>query len=245
MLVETDGLVIKEVPIGENDKLLTVLTKDYGRMNIFAKGAKSVKSHMLSAAQLFSFSHFVLQKRSEHSTISNVELLESFDELRSDIVKLSLANYMAEAAGYFAIEGNDCESIFRLILNCLYALTKLNKPPVIVKTVFEMRLMSASGYMPDLVCCSECSGYESSYWQFQIEDGNLCCENCKPSGKKVTFSNAALSAMRYIIYSQPTKIFAFSVSDSAVKELSEATETYMISHAEKAFASLDFLKSVE
>ena len=55
MTYTSDALVIREVPYGESDKLLTLLTAEYGRVNVMAKGAKSLRSKLMTASQLFTW----------------------------------------------------------------------------------------------------------------------------------------------------------------------------------------------
>ena len=85
MQVSTNGIIILEKDISENDKLVTILTKDWGIIRAFAKGAKKLKNKNFSALSLFSYSDLVLYKGRDKYIINDAYLKKSFFELRKNI----------------------------------------------------------------------------------------------------------------------------------------------------------------
>ncbi|HOO26055.1 MAG TPA: DNA repair protein RecO, partial [Clostridiales bacterium] len=98
MQINTEGLVIRERSVGENDRLITVLTRDYGLVKAFANGAKRLKSRSQSATQLLAYSSFVFYQGRDSYTVNDARSIEIFFKLRQDIEKLSLAQYFCELA---------------------------------------------------------------------------------------------------------------------------------------------------
>lgn len=259
MHISTDGLVVKEQSVGERDRLITILSSDYGLIRAFVHGSKSVKSKLLSGTQLFSYADFLLYKGKNSYNVNSAVVKNIFFGLRSDIEALSEAFYLAELFSELAPENDDASELLSLLLNSLYLLDKKKKEPLSVKAAAELRLMALSGFMPGLEACRECGAFEDDCAYFDSEDGAFLCGKCmgkrrdsagygnpEPSGEKrlIRLSLPALRAMRHIVYSEPKKVFSFALSGEALSELSAAAESYALFHLERKPKTLDFYKSL-
>ena len=168
MKIKTDGLIIKEQNIGEQDRLLTILTRDIGIIRVFAKNVRNIKSPKSSSTRLLCYSSFVIYKGRDTYSLNEVELKEMFIPLRKDIVKMSLAQYFCELALYFVDENMQSEMYLRLILNGLFVIGKGKKPLSLVKSAIELRILCIAGYMPNLIFCNECNCYENEKMCFYL-----------------------------------------------------------------------------
>lgn len=244
--IETDGLVIKEQNVGESDRLITILTGRYGRIHAFVHRAKNIKSGLLSSTQLLSYSDFTLYRGKTAYTVSTAQVKTVFFGLREDILSLSTALYLAELFGELAPENAPSGELLRLLLNALYLISEKKRPPQLVKAAAELRALSMSGYMPDLVACTGCGAFETPEMVFDPAAGHLLCSACGTAPDDgLALHLGTVTAMRYIIYSEPKKIFDFKVSDRTQRELSNAAECYMREQTDHHFKTLDFLHSVE
>ena len=134
-------------------------------------------------------------------------------------------------------------ALLPLILNALYALAKLKKPPQLVKAATELRLAALAGYLPELSGCCVCGDPEPD--RFSIADGTLECASCRASdGVRMPLSAASLAAMRYIVSCPDKKLFSFALTGAAEKELCDAAESYLLTQLERSFYTLDFYKSL-
>ena len=91
-----NGLVIGERELGDNDKLLTILSERYGKVVAIGKGVKSIKNRNMCCCQPFTYASFNLRKRGKYYFITESDLIENFFDIRNDILKLSLASYLCE-----------------------------------------------------------------------------------------------------------------------------------------------------
>lgn len=245
MHIETDGLVVKEQNVGESDRLITILTSQYGLVRAFANGGKSIKNKNLAGTQLLAYSDFVLYQGKDAFNVNEAKEKEVFFDLRLDIDNLSLAFYLAELFGELAPEAAECEELLKLLLNCLFLLSKKKLPAKQIKSIAELRALSLSGYAPNLIACEECGAFESDIMYFDIKKGTLKCNVCgSQSFTAVPLSISAVTAMRHIVFSEPKKVFDFTLNDTALNELSAVTESYALDHTDKHFKTLDFLKSL-
>lgn len=242
MNLNTDGIVIREKGTGESDRSVKLLTRDYGVLYAFARGARSVKSEKQSGTQIFAYSKFSIARNRDAYVVTEAQPLEVFFPLRSDIERLSLAQYFCELAGELAPRELPAEEYLTLLLNALYLLTAGKRPQPFLKAVLELRLMSISGYCPDLVACTQCGRYIDEEMYFDYRNGCLYCSHCGQGGQRLT--PGVLAAMRHICFADAKKIFSFTLSDAGLQKLSAVTEGYMHTHLNHSFKTLQFYKSV-
>lgn len=243
MLITTKAIVIKENNVGETDRLVTLLTEKAGVIRAFARGARSVKSKALSATRLFCCSEMSIWASSDKFVIREAEPIEVFFALREDITKIALAQYFAQLMIELAPAEENASDYLKLMLNCLHFLVKGDKPAAQLKAIFELRLLSMAGYMPALEACAGCGKFESKVMYFSPSTGELFCDSCHKGGMALSIS--VVSAMRYIIYSQFNKVFSFTLTDEALKELAKVSERFLLEQTAKKYSTLEFYNTVK
>ena len=238
MNLNTDGLIIREKSAGEQNKTVTVLTRDYGIVRAYVYGAKKLGSKTGAATQLFAFSELGFKESRGSYIIEAGKPKEVFFGLRQDIRKIALAQYFAELSEALTPENENAEEYLRLILNSLKILTDSKKDEKIVKSVFELTVLSLSGYMPHIVACDGCGKYEDEYMCFDTENGNIFCSSCSNAGMRVPMS--VISAVRHILLCDRQKIFSFNLNEANLRILGDLTEKYTLSTLQRKFKTLDF-----
>ena len=243
MKITTNGLVIKEQTTGESDRLVTLLTADYGIVRAFVRRAKLVKSRMASATSLFAYGRFTLYQTRDAYVADDVAPVEVFFELRRDIESLALAQYFAQLAFEMGAEGQPCEELLRLTLNSLHLLCKGSKKRTQIKAVFEFRSACLGGYMPNILACDHCGTYETDLMYFDTLEGRIYCENCPKTGAVPVPVNV-IKAIRFICLTPPEKIFSFTLSNENLKILGEVSEKYILSRVQRKLSALEFYKGL-
>ncbi len=243
--VVTRGLVLRVTESKEADYILTALTAELGRITVVARGARRRTSKVSAVTQLLAFSEMTLYERNGFWMLSEGATIELFDGLRCDVELLSLGAYFAQLAEEVSAEGVDAAPILSLILNALYALDTLKKPPQTVKAAFELRLLSLSGYEPLLDDCAVCGAHEPTQPVFDVAQGVVCCRKCAPHGDGLlALDGASLAAMRHIVLAPGKKLLAFSIDEGAEKRLAAVCERFAAVQLERSFKTLDFYKSI-
>lgn len=246
MKFRTEGLVIKEQNIGEQDKLIHVLTKSNGVVKAFVRGAKNIKNGKSAATALLSYSLFTIHSGRESYSIGDARSIHIFSRLRADVKKMCLAQYFCELALTICPREKPCEKYLSLILNSLYLINEGKRDEALVKPCLEMRLAAMAGYMPDLIMCKTCGEYTAPTMCFYPQTGTLECENCRKTGDShaVALTEAALTALRHTVYADDNKLFSFSLSDEGLALLNQASEAYLRYRFEKDFKTLNFYKTI-
>lgn len=244
MHLTIQGLVLRVTQYNDHDALLTLLTRGYGKITAKARGLRRKNSPLIAPCQLLSYGEFTLFEYRGQYTVNEAHSIELFQGLRQDLVKLSLGTYFAQVAEVLSQEDLPNPELQSLLLNCLYALDKLNKPETMVKAVFELRSASITGYTPDLFGCHNCGNQSAD--RFDIAEGHLECAACRgtSTGIRMPVSESVLEAMRYIVYCDPKKLFAFEIGPDSMHQLSSITEAYLTTQLERGFSTLDFYKSL-
>ena len=225
--------------------LLTILTRQHGKLTAKARGLKRKNSPLTAQCQLLAFSEFTLFEYRGMYTINEASTIELFHDLRRDLGKLSLGTYFAQAAEVISQEDLPNPELQSLVLNCLYALSKLNEPEMKVKAAFELRVACIAGFQPEVTGCAGCG----NQWpdRFDIKAGMAECAACRSpesDGIRMPISPAVLQAMRYICFCASRKIFGFNIPDDAMRQLADVTESYLTTQLERGFSTLDFYKSL-
>ena len=245
MYLNTKGLVIRVTPYNDTDALLSVLTPEHGRLTVKARGLRRKNCPLIAPCQLLSFAEFTLFEYRNMYTINEAHAIELFSPLRKDLQKLSLGSYFAQAAETMSQEDLPNPELLSLVLNCLFALAKLNLPEMMVKAVFELRSACLSGYTPDLYGCYRCGCDNPD--RFDISEGRLECVACRDpasTGLRMPVTPGVLDAMRYICSCDSKKLFSFHASAETLEALSYITESYLSTQLERGFSALDFYKSL-
>ena len=243
MYLTTRGLVLRTTEYKETDRILTVQTAEDGLLTHKARGVRSNRSKLKGACQLLTYAEFTVSEARGFRFVSEATAIEMFAGLRNDIVLLALGSYFAQLAEVLSQEDAASPALLSLILNALYALSKLQKPPRLVKAATEFRLAAIAGYQPELSGCCVCGNPEPD--RFSIAEGTLECAACRSGdGVRMPLSPASLAAMRYILSCPDKKLFSFSISGAAEKELCDAAESYLLTQLERSFYTLDFYKSL-
>lgn len=245
MQITTQALVIRVTDIGENDRLLTLLTRHNGIIKAFASNAKKITNKYYSATSLFCYSDFTLRDVKGSYRVSDSVLKDSFFKIGSDVKILALCQYFCEVAEALSPPDSDSEDLLRLVLNTFHFIITQKKPVTLLKAVFELRALSIAGFMPDLVGCLECGEFHNSEMYFYSYDGVLRCRKCKSENDNGIYLDSTLiSAMRYIVYMDFEKIFSFEIPPEKAERLSKITEAFVISQTERRFRTLDFYYSL-
>ena len=245
MYLTIQGIVLRVTDYNDRDALLTVLSRKHGKLTIKARGLRRRNSPLVAPCQLLAFGEFTLFEYRGAYTINEASSLELFPELRRDLTKLSLSTYFAQVAELISQEDLPNPELQSLLLNCLYAVSKLNLPEPQIKAVFELRGACLAGYTPDLFGCHVCGSQTPD--RFDISAGMLECSGCRSadsSGLRLPVTPGILEAMRYICFCDPKRLFQFHLGEQAMQQLSELTEAYLTTQLERGFSTLDFYKSL-
>ena len=244
MYLTTRGLVLRVTDYNDRDALLTLLTPEHGKLTVKARGLRRKNSPLTAVCQLLAYGDFTLFEYRGSYTVNEAASVALFQQLRRDIVKLSLGTYFAQVAELLCQEDLPNPELLSVTLNCLHMLTQ-NVPESKVKAVFELRSACLAGYLPELDSCHGCGNETPD--RFDLSAGTVECSRCRSmdsSGIRLPVAPGTLDAMRYIAYCDPKKLFSFDLGSENLIQLAQITEAYLTTQLERGFSTLDFYKSL-
>lgn len=243
--VKTKGLVLHEMPIGDYDKRLVLLTKEYGKITVFSKGARKANSKMLAGSQIFSYGDYMLYKGKNSYNVNQVHLIESFHRLRNTIEGLTYGLYTLEFAEYISSENNPNHELMRLILKTLKILEKNKISYELVKNIFELKGMSFMGYSPWVLNCVTC-GSEQELNYFSSREGGVLCNQCSMRDKgAIKISETTHYTMQYILSTQLNELYKFKLTNNILHEFNLVMRQFTQYNLNKKFKTLEFLNAYQ
>ena len=245
MYLTTQALVLRVTNYNDHDALLTLLTPNHGKLTAKARGLRRKNSPLVAPCQILAYGEFTLFEYRSMYTVNEAHSIELFTPLRGDLEKLALGTYFAQAAELLSQEDLPNPELLSLVLNSLYALSRLNTPQMLIKSVFELRSACIAGYAPDLYGCHRCGNPFPD--RIDLSEGRLECNACRDHssrGLRMPITPGMLETMHYIATCDAKKLFSFSAGEDTLEQLSTVTESYLTTQLERGFSALDFYKSL-
>jgi len=234
------GLVIRETAFGEADKILELLTEN-GILTVRARSARKPGAKYAAQTQLFAFGEYCLRQSGGRCYLDSAVSVNLYFGLRNHLEALALASYFSELIRRTATEQPQPQ-LLRLFCYALHHLSEQDRPLMLVKSVFELRLLTELGMMPDMLCCKSCGEYLPPKVLFRCEQADFLCGNC--AGEDETphrlYSVSVLQAARHVIFSEYDRLFQFRLKNEALPQFSEYTEQFLLHQLGTFFPTLKF-----
>ena len=240
----TEGVVIRQMPLGEADRILTLCSPDMGKVRAVAKGVRRTKSRLGGHLELLNRASVSVAIGRNLDTISEAYAISTFGDIRGDLKRVSRGLYVAELVDCFSFEGNGNQAIYSLLLGTLHSLERGTNLDMLMRW-FEMRLLDCSGYLPELVHCVECREWlEPDDHLFACESGGALCPNCRVSseGALLPLPMNTMKTLRYVQRETSfDKLESLSVTPSILNDMERLMRSYIRHIVEREVRSADFV----
>lgn len=243
-----EAIVLKGVNFGESDRLITFLAKYKGKFTGVAKGVRKVASRRGPNLDLLNQvkAHFADGKNFD--VVTEVQTIETFRAVKESLEKIGYGFYLAEVTNEFLEEGQGGRDVFDLLLQTLHLLQseKESEKVKVFLFAFDMKLLEAVGYKPQLSACAKCSGPLNGTRTYLVPQvGGAATEECR-SGSLFTkpMSNDALKLLRFLQKEDYPTIKRFSPKPSLNKEVEGLLRFYIEYLLEKDLKSAKFIEQI-
>ena len=181
-LYRDQAVVIRTQKLGEADRIITMLTREHGRIRGVAKGVRRTKSKF--GARLEPSSHIDVQLfvGKTFDTVTQVEAIENFgDELSRDYRRWTISSAILETAERFTSQEREpALQEYQLVVGGLRALAENRHDPSLILDAFLLRSLAIGGYAPSMTMCSRCEK-PGPHRYFSLMGGGSVCSDCRPS----------------------------------------------------------------
>ena len=225
----TQGIILKKIDRGEADRIFTIYTKDFGKLELLAKAERKIKSKLRGGLELFYLSEIEFIQGKTHKTLTDAILIDKFKNLRRDLKRLAIAYKISEVLDNLVKDQEPDEKIWQLLNEVFSKLNSLeikNSKLEILYHYFLWNLLSILGYQPELYNCSLCQKKvtpEKLY--FSQKEGGLICPSCfrkigVPSGSGQEVKPETIKILRIILKKDWPTLSKLKIEAKYLKELS-------------------------
>jgi DNA repair protein RecO (recombination protein O) len=246
MIEENEAIVLRAYHLGEEDKIVLLFTRNFGKLKGVAKGAFSFKSNYGASFEPFSHIRLRFSERKELVRIEDVRLIKPSLTLELNPLILWLFSYIAELIDYFTGERDENEPLFRLLISLLRGVEG-GCPPLVAACYFELWLLKLTGFMPEIRRnCTKCglSLFEGKKEVYLKKEG-LFCKDCL--GGEISHPRFSLNGFLLLkrFFTKPlSEINWVNIPQESLSELREMT-TYLIKiNLGRELRSLSFLNKL-
>ena len=237
-------MVLSATDHGEYGKRLVVLTKEHGKVTMFANNARKPKNPLVSACRIFSMGDFTVKRGRDSYTLYGAEIKERFEGLEMDIEKFCYASYLCEFMSYYTREGEYCKDHLNLLYLGIKAVKKGEPELGLIKRVFELRTMTLAGEGPNVSGCVSCGEKDAGAW-FSVNKGGVLCEACGKIAKDaVRISPTVAYTLRYTVQSPLSELFGFTLKSDATDEFERICDSFVKRYVDRQFKSLEILSGI-
>ncbi len=239
MIVTTDAVVLKAMKYGETSKIVTLYTRDYGRLSVLAKGARSRNSKFGSSLEPLSIVSAVFYKKDHRDLhlLTQCGLRTSLRRIPEDLEKLAAAMAVVELVLGVAHQEEKNEELFVFLCDVLSAINTATINAGNALYFFEVRLFDILGFKPNFHACLRCSRSleeNSTAVSVEVLHGGVVCGECSATMK--TGRSISAPALRVLQRLQelpePGMSSTITMRAGLRDELAGFLDTYLRNHVE-------------
>ncbi|WP_096201301.1 DNA repair protein RecO [Bacillus sp. FJAT-45350] len=244
MLQKAEGIVIRTMDYGESNKIVTLYTREYGKIGVMARGAKKPRSRFTAISQHFIYGSFLFQKSTGLGLLQQGEIIDSFREVRNDLFRTSYASYIVELLDKLTDERQRNPFLFELLFQTLHYMNEEVDPEILIR-IFEMKMLPVAGIHPQLDSCNSCGNQEGDFG-FSIKEAGFLCHRCfykDPHLIKIT--PATVKLLRIFYHFDLKRLGKVSVKRETKDEIKKVISTYYDQYSGLNLKSKRFLEQLE
>ena len=244
---KTEAIVLRTMDLGEADRVLSVLTPRLGKLRVIAKGVRRPRSRIGGGLQPFSDVQLVLAVGRTFDVVTSTSLEDPHLGLRNDLHSTAAAWYVIELTDRFCEGAADSHEAFRLLAQALSALDAGDEVSrEVVARWFELHLLDAMGFRPELSQCLECGArVEPEGNAYAPAGGGVLCPQCVgPAHSARSLSADALKVMRHLQRSPLVGVLRLRLASPLQREVERLLHATVSAVIERELRTRDFLDEV-
>jgi DNA repair protein RecO (recombination protein O) len=248
----TIGLVLKRKDYQETDRLFCLYTKDFGKMDILAKGTKKISSKLNAYLEPLYLIKVMIAKGKVFDKLANCDLIKSYQNLRQDIFGFYLLNYLAEATDGLIVGQTLQNDKFELLVQTLDILDlELVKKSasqgqlLFLANLYFLKLLNLLGYQPEIKRCLIChKGILLTKNIFDFSQGGIICEQCKKVcliEDYILVSDGVIKLLQLAEESELAKLVNLAASPADLEQFNQVVNRLLLVNLERPLISYEFV----
>ncbi len=181
MILKTVGFILRAIKFRESDLILTVLSRDYGKIALIAKAARRTESKFGAALDLLMLSELVFYDAENLKLLKEASIIEEYRTLKGDYERLSLALQSAHLLNQLFEEHHPDRAVFELLKDFLDELSRMGNL-ALGGLAFKLKLLRALGIVPRMGSCARGGHRLTDEFWFSPQSGGFVCGECHQAG---------------------------------------------------------------
>ena len=241
-----EALTLRKMPLGEADLLLTLYTREAGKLRAVAKGARRSTSRLVGHFEPLTLNRLSLVRGRNLDIVTQAQVIENFTTLKGDLTGLTKGLYVAELVDGFGAEAHSNQPLYDLALETLEAIGEDPASDLPLR-FFELHLLEVSGLMPELYRCVEClKPLVPVRHRFTPNGGGTLCADCRPADASLRpLSLGAVKVLRLLHRSSLAELPAINMNQTLELELKSILTTTVQYWLDKEIRSNSFLEHLQ
>jgi DNA repair protein RecO (recombination protein O) len=243
---QADAIVLKRLDYGESDRILTLLTREQGKLAAIAKGARKGKARATGSLDLFARSRMMLAKGRNLDVVAQVERRGDVSHISGDLQRTAYACLVTEVVDKVLEDRHPVDDVFDLVVTTLDRLNQLDRLPRADASWFLMRILDLLGYQPQLEDCAGCGRPLSPApaWFSPLLGGVLCAQCGSHDQAGSTLSSNGIKVLRLMASADGELYDRLRMQTELLNEIEQALEAQLEYHLDRHLKSLEFLRSI-
>lgn len=244
MLEKCEGIVIRINDYGETNKIVTLYTREWGKVGVMARGAKKPSSRLAAVTQPFTYGNYLVQTGRGLGGLQQGEIISSMKAIKEDIFLTAYASYIAELTDKSTEDRKANPFLFELFYQALNYINEGLDPEVIM-LIYEMKMLNTLGLYPVLDKCSVCGSTEGRY-SLSIREGGLICHRCAEKDPyRFDVSQVTIKLLRVFYYIDLNRLGNISIKEVTKSNLRKVIDSYYEEYSGLNLKSKRFLKQMD
>ncbi len=239
-------IVLRRIDLGEKDRILTLYTREHGKLSAVAKGSRRPGSKLAGASEPFTYSKMFLATGKDLDVLTQADIKESFPNVKSDIKSVAYGVYLLELTHSFVEERQPNSEFFDTLLSSMFILESGTDPEITAR-FFELHLLSLLGYEPSFDACLRCGreiGREKV--AFSPSLGGIACGECGSApSDAIEVPGALASYVRVLRRTEPQKLNDLNIPLGARRDLAQVLKWHIRYRLEHELKSTEFIRAIE
>lgn len=176
MLTKAEGIVVRTTDYGETNKIITIYTREHGKVGVMARGAKKPRSKLAASGQLLTYGQYLYTIGKGLGTLHQGDIQNPFRYIKEDIYKMAYATYIVDFVDKMPISDVRNPYLFELVLQLLTYIDE-GVHPQVLSFIFDVKMLPLLGIEPETSHCIQCHTTTEPF-KFSISGGGILCLRC-------------------------------------------------------------------
>ncbi|GGE47103.1 DNA repair protein RecO [Pullulanibacillus camelliae] len=225
MLHKVEGIVIHTTDYGETNKIVTLYTKELGKVGVMARGAKKPRSKLSAGSQFLTYGLYLFTKGKGLGTLQQADPIDPFRYIKADIEKMAYASYIVDVIHKLSDKDVHFAAIYQWVYHLLKYMDE-GLDPQVLTFIYEIKMLPVLGIEAEVDRCVRCGQAEEGV-AFSVSQGGILCQRCHSSDPNaLPLSSTSAKLLRMFKHIQVDRIGKIALKEETKQQIKTVIDAY-------------------